>query len=293
MMSPRSTRRVEVLSAVPTLFDESGGYDAAGNERLLADLHGRADGVFVAGTTGEFPALERSERRLLAETAVRVFGADRVVVHVGAAATRQVLALVEDALAAGATRLAVLTPYYLPLDLDAVQRHFGAVTAAAGDAAAYGYLFAERSGVAVEPDEFAALASATGLSGVKLSGAASDRIGEYVAAAPGVAAWSGADTRLADVVRCGGAGVVSGLSAAFPEPFAALADAVAAGDDEAERAAQARADEVLAALGGTVPGIKAALRHLGYGSGALRMPAAAPTPGALEQIARLTATARA
>jgi 4-hydroxy-tetrahydrodipicolinate synthase len=80
---------------------------------------------------------------------------------------------------------------------------------------------------------------------------------------------------------------VSGLSAAFPEPFTALAAAVAAGDTEAERAAQVRADAVLDALGGTVKGIKAALRHLGHGTGTLRMPSPDVPPAALERIARL------
>jgi 4-hydroxy-tetrahydrodipicolinate synthase len=88
-------------------------------------------------------------------------------------------------------------------------------------------------------------------------------------------------------VRAGGAGIVSGLSAAFPEPFTALADAVAVGDSEAEWAAQARADSVLDALEGTVEGIKAALRTLGHGTGALRMPAPDVPPAALERIARL------
>jgi 4-hydroxy-tetrahydrodipicolinate synthase len=103
----------------------------------------------------------------------------------------------------------------------------------------------------------------------------------------GARLWSGADTTLPAVVRAGGAGIVSGLSAAFPEPFTALADAVAAGDSEAERAAQVRADGVLDALEGTVEGIKAALRHLGHGTGALRMPAPDVPAAALERITRL------
>jgi len=84
------------------------------------------------------------------------------------------------------------------------------------------------------------------------------------------------------VVRRGGAGIVSGLSAAFPEPFAALADAVANGAAEAERAAQVQADAVRAALRGSVEGIKHALALLGHGNGALRMASpAVPDPEAI------------
>jgi 4-hydroxy-tetrahydrodipicolinate synthase len=209
-------------------------------------------------------------------------------VHVGAASTREAVALTRDAVALGARRIAALTPYYLPADSAAVARHMAAVVAAAGSARVYGYLFTERTGVVCEPAEFGELAADIGLAGVKLSGVANGRLAEYIAALPaGARLWSGADTTLPAVVRAGGAGIVSGLSAAFPEPFTALAAAVAAGDLEAERAAQARADAVLDALGGTVEGIKAALRHLGHGTGALRMPAPDVPPVALEQIARL------
>ncbi|MCA2221932.1 dihydrodipicolinate synthase family protein [Nonomuraea aurantiaca] len=156
-------------------------------------------------------------------------------------------------------------------------------------------MFSERSGVVVEPAEFAGIAAEAGPAGVKLSGLAAERFEEYHAALPPEPRlWSGAGTRLAEVVRHGGAGVVSGLSAAFPEPFAMPADAVASGDPLAERTAQARADEVLAALGGTVEGIKPALSHVGRGTGgALRMPASEIGPDERRHIARLAETAQA
>ncbi|GLY36688.1 dihydrodipicolinate synthase family protein [Amycolatopsis sp. NBRC 101858] len=273
--------RAEVLSAAPTLFRDDGALDEAGNTALLTWLHGRVDGVFVAGTTGEFPALDRAERRTLAALALAVFGSDRTIVHVGAASTREAIALTADALAEGATRLAVITPYYLPADAQAVGRHFAAVRDAAGDADVYGYLFPDRTGVTLTPAEFAA----TGLRGGKLSGAAAARFADFRAALPDARLWSGADTDLAAVARAGGAGIVSGLSAAFPEPFTDLAAAVETGDGAAERSAQARADAVLAALGGTVEGIKEALRQRGIGNGLLRMPASAPD---VERIARAT-----
>lgn len=282
--------RAEVLAAVPTLFDDGGEVDAVANAALLRHLSGRVDGVFVAGTTGEFPALDRSERRALAEAALAEFGAPRVVVHVGAASTREAVALARDAVAAGAERLAVLTPYYLPVDVDAVQAHFAAVTAAAPRAAVYAYLFPERSGVHLDPAEFARIVAATDLAGAKLSGAAAGELAAHRAALPpDVALWSGADTALAQAVRDGGAGAVSGLSSAFPEPFTAIATAVAARDPEAERAAQARADRVQDVLGGAPERIKHALRELGIGGGGMRMPAPRVDPATAERIRALVA----
>ena len=278
--------RAEVLAAVPTLFDDAGELDlvaTAAYHRWLAD---HVDGVFVAGTTGEFPALDPAERRALCETALAVSGPGRVVVHVGAASTRQSVALARDAVAAGARRLAVLTPYYLSVDVDAVQRHFAAVIDAAAPASVYGYLFTERTGVVLEPGDLGRIAEATGLAGVKLSGAANARVAEYIDALPaGARLWSGADTSLATVVRHGGAGLVAGSPSAFPEPFRALADAVSAGDADAERGAQAQVDAVSAAIAGTITGIKHALRLRGHGNGLLRMPAVAvPEPAAIARL---------
>ncbi|MFD0475379.1 dihydrodipicolinate synthase family protein [Nonomuraea thailandensis] len=127
-----SAPRAEVLAAVPAFFDEAGELDLATTKAYFADLAPRVDGVFVCGTTGEFPALERAERRAVVEAALAVFGPERVVVHVGAAATRESVALTRDAVAAGTRRLAALTPYYLPADTGAVLRHFDEVTRAAG-----------------------------------------------------------------------------------------------------------------------------------------------------------------
>ena len=283
-------RRAELVAALPTFFDDHGDIDDATTSAHLHWLADQVDSVFVAGTTGEFPALDRAERLELAHAALEVFGPDGVVVHVGAASTREAVALTRAVVEMGGRRLAALTPYYLPVDLAAVARHFEAVTAAAGEAAVYGYLFTERSGVVVEPEEFGRIAAATGLAGAKLSGAANARVAEYLDALPaGASLWSGADTTLAAVVRRGGAGIVSGLSSAFPEPFVALADAVAAGDTTAEAAAQERADAVLSATGGTVEGIKYGLALRGFGNGALRMPA--PAVADAEAVAQLVPTA--
>ncbi|MEB3370056.1 dihydrodipicolinate synthase family protein [Saccharopolyspora mangrovi] len=293
--APAPRRRAEVLAATPTLFDRDGELDNAATGKLLAHLAGRVDGVFIAGTTGEFPALSRAERRTLAEAAVAAFGPDRVVVHAGAASTREAVAILRDAAALGARRFAALTPYYLPSDAAAVHRHFAAIADAAREtgSALYGYLFEERSGVEIGPDDFAAIAAQTGVAGAKLSGTAANNFARYRHALPPAAElWSGADTDLANVVHAGGAGVVSGLSSAFPEPFMALADAVAADDANAESAAQTRADEVLRALAGTPQGIKLALHHLGIGSPDMRMPHPEVLPAARTLIAELAAAAR-
>ncbi len=58
-----------VFAAVPTLFGGDGELDAAANRALYKHVAGQLDGLFVAGTTGEFPALDDAERLTLIELA--------------------------------------------------------------------------------------------------------------------------------------------------------------------------------------------------------------------------------
>jgi len=51
-----------IFSAVPTLFGPGGELDLDANRALHKFVAGWVDGLFVAGTTGEFPALEDAER---------------------------------------------------------------------------------------------------------------------------------------------------------------------------------------------------------------------------------------
>jgi 4-hydroxy-tetrahydrodipicolinate synthase len=81
--------------------------------------------------------------------------------------------------------------------------------------------------VVVEPELLTELAVSCGLDGGKLSGTASLRLRDYVAAAPqGFEVYSGNDRELADVLAAVGHRHCLGCSAALPEPFLDLAVAI-------------------------------------------------------------------
>ena len=121
----------ELIPAVPVPFA-----DGALDEKGLAPLYGfltmPVDGVFVSGTTGEFPALDDAERDVVLTEALAVFGPERVYAHVGAASARQAERLAARAVALGATTLAAITPYYLPAGPRALVDHYRRIAAAAG-----------------------------------------------------------------------------------------------------------------------------------------------------------------
>ncbi len=263
-----------VFSAVPTLFGASGELDPEANRALYKLVAGLVNGLFVAGTTGEFPALEDEERLALFELALAEAGPDRVIAHVGAPDTRHAGRLARAAVALGARRIAAITPYYLPARPDELATHYRRIRDAAPDPELYAYIFPERTGLHVPPPLFAQVAEAAGLAGAKVSGSAAAELAGYVAAAPGVAIFSGNDANPAAAMRAGGAGVISGRSSAYPEVYAAL------GKDPAE---QGRLDRIVA-LGASIGRLKHALAERGLAGPTARMTVDPPDPATAAAI---------
>ena len=300
-----------VLAAVPTPFGWDGSLDVACARRYFTFTGGRADGMLVAGTTGEFPALDDDERLALFEIALDVAGPDRVIAHIGAPDSYRAARLAAAAVALGARRIAAITPFYLAPTPAEVTDYYARIRAAAPAAALYAYIFPERTGVTVTPSQFCELADAVGLAGAKFSGAAARNVAACAAERPGLRIFSGDDSDLAATLRGGGAGIISGRTAAFPEVFAGLAAALAgdaggvgggadvsggagAGGDgdvaaAAAEAAEARQADVvaIAALGAGIGLVKEVLRVRGFSPMTARMPVGSPDEATAARVAEL------
>ena len=275
-------------SAVPTLFDGDGEVDTGANRTLYKFVAGLLDGLFVAGSTGEFPALDDAERLSLIELALTEAGPDRVIAHIGAPDARHSARLARAAVALGATRIAAITPYYLPARPDELTAHFCRIRDAAAGPECYAYIFAERTGLPVPPALFAQVAHDADLAGAKISGRSAASLADYVTAAPGVRIYSGDDTNPAATMRAGGAGVVSGRSGAYPEIYAALTAALNAPDAEAASLHQRTLDRIVA-LGASIGRVKYALQLRGLGGTAARMTVDPPSAETAAAIAALVA----
>ncbi|MGH3199801.1 MAG: dihydrodipicolinate synthase family protein [Streptosporangiaceae bacterium] len=294
-----------VFSAVPTLFGPDGEVDPGANRALYKLVAGLVDGLFVAGTTGEFPALEDAERLWLFELALAEAGPDRVIAHIGAPDARHAARLAQATAALGAGRIAAITPYYLPVRPDELAAHYRRIREAAPGPELYAYIFPERTGLRVPPPLFAEVAQAAGLAGAKVSGSAAADLAGYVAAAPGLRIFSGDDSHPAATMRAGGAGVISGRSSAYPEVYAALRNQAPrdqaprdqaprdqaprdeARRDEARRddpAQQERLDRIVA-LGASIGRLKHALQVRGLASADARMTVDPPDPETAAAIA--------
>lgn len=275
--SLQQLRRGAVITAVPTVFTDAGDLDEPGTRRLFEWLASSGvDAAFVAGTTGEFTTLDDDERLRVIDIGLDVFGPERTIAHVGAADRRRAETLAARAYGRGAVRFAAITPYFLPAPPEAVLEYAGAIMQAAPGCELYAYLFRARSTTDVAPADLGALAAA-GLAGVKISGEDLPTVQRYLAEAPaGFAVYSGDDRSYPSLLGAGGAGVVSGVSSAFPEAFVRLREAVRSGEDGAVSEAQRDVERVVDLVrSGSLTHLKAALGARGLPSGPVRAAVAA------------------
>lgn len=186
--------------------------------------HG-ADGVFVAGSTGEGVNLDDEERRRLLRASKRALGdRGRLLCHAGAQTTRRTVALARDAEQVGVDGVAVIPPPYYPLDGEELTAHLIAAAEACSSTPFYIYCFAGRSGYRVPVAVVERVRDrAANLAGLKISDAPWPAIESYFDL--GVPVFVGNEPLIAEAsAKTTFAGSVSAVAGAFPEAIRALVD---------------------------------------------------------------------
>lgn len=271
-----------ILTALPVAFRDDGAVSPIGNAAILRKCAASAvDGAFVLGTTGEFPALSEDERRTLTRMSLDILAGKRVVVHVGAPSVHQVERLIGQAREEGVKEVAAITPFFLPAAGDALLRHYERISALADGLGVFVYLFRERTGVAVPPALMARIAGLPNIVGVKISGETLATVGAYRRALPDdFLVFTGSDREIGRLDTVGADGVISGIASVYPEPFVAMAQAVARGDSAGRDALQGDVNAVVDGLLGDIERLKAGLRLQGIPAGYARMSIDAPDAAA-------------
>jgi len=114
------------LAAIVTPMTADGSPDWAAWERLL-DFHVAAgtDGVVIAGTTGESPALTLEEiEELTCRAVARCSGKIKIIVGAGTHATASTVARTRYLSRLGADAVMLVTPYYNKPPQEGLFRHF-------------------------------------------------------------------------------------------------------------------------------------------------------------------------
>ena len=286
-----------VVPPILTPFGERGEVDEGSLRSLATYLVGaEVEGLYVCGTTGEFPLLTGAERRRILEVVVEeVGGRIPVYAHVGAAGTAETVELARHAVSVGVDGVGAITPYFFRYDDDALRRHYLALAEAVAPLPVYLYnlpLFANNTVSPELADELYRRAS--NIVGLKDSSGDVEVLRAHRAVSPGrrVSLLSGTDGLNLAALELGCDGMISGNANPAPEPFVELVRACRAGDGAGAEEAQRRIDVVRAALsnGARLSDFKAVLVARGVlRTAVVRAPQPAAGDGA-QLLAALTST---
>jgi 4-hydroxy-tetrahydrodipicolinate synthase len=264
------------MVAIVTPMTADGAIDWPAWDRLL-DFHmgEGTDGIVVAGTTGESPALTLAEIEALTRRAVaRCHGRVKIVVGAGTHSTASTVARTRTLSALGVDAVMLVTPYYNKPPQEGLYRHFSA----AADASAVPvilYNVPGRTAVDLLPATVARLSRHPRIVAVKEATAAIARAHELLAVLPPeFDVLSGDDASAIEFIGAGARGVISVTANVAPRRMHEACRAALDGD-----LARARAiDADLRALhrdlfieASPIP-VKWAVARMGLMGNAIRLP---------------------
>ncbi|MEO7121680.1 MAG: dihydrodipicolinate synthase family protein [Lacisediminihabitans sp.] len=227
------------LSAFPLTPISENGIDESAFAGLIDRLAvSKVDSLGVLGSTGSYAYLTREERARAVEIAVEHAGGAPVLVGVGAPATHQVLALVEDAQDRGATAMLLPAVTYQPLSDDEVYGLYADVAAFATIPIVV-YDNPTTTHVTFSDDLHARIAQLPGIASIKIPPVSPNleevraRVARLRTRLPEhVTIGISGDAVAAVSLVAGCDGWYSGVAGILPEPCLAITRAALAGDSE-------------------------------------------------------------
>jgi 4-hydroxy-tetrahydrodipicolinate synthase len=264
------------MVAIVTPMTADGNLDWAAWDRLLDfHLHDGTEGIVVAGTTGESPALALEEIEELTRRALaRCRGKLKVIVGAGTHATADTVLRTRLLSRTGVDAVMLVTPYYNKPTQEGLYRHF---TAAADASAAPVILYnvPNRTAVDLLPATVARLAKHPRIAALKEAVGSIGRARELAAVCPPeFAVLSGDDPTAVEFMAAGAKGVISVTANVAPARMREACDAALRGDLARARAIDAQLQPLhkdLFVEANPIP-VKWALARMGLIGGALRLP---------------------
>jgi 4-hydroxy-tetrahydrodipicolinate synthase len=274
-----------VLTAIVTPFDEHGAVDFDAFQAMCRHLADNgSDGLVVAGTTGESPALDDREKLDLFRAAIEAVGARATVVaNTGSASTAHSVELTGQAHELGVDGVLVVTPYYNKPPQRGIVAHFEAI-AAATDRPVVVYNIPSRVVVNIEPETISRLAEISNVRAVKQAHPDLDEARHIVA--EGLDLYAGDDALLQPFLELGGTGGICVHTHVVGPQVAAQVRSANEGELQAARDLDRELRPAYDLLGITtnpIP-IKAALALLGHDVGGYRLPLVPPTADELDRV---------
>ncbi|HEX2582806.1 MAG TPA: 4-hydroxy-tetrahydrodipicolinate synthase, partial [Chlamydiales bacterium] len=201
------------LVALVTPFTASGRIDRKALESLIEwHIEEKTDGIVCCGTTGEGYALNRSERKAVADLCLKTAaGRIPIIVGTGAPSTRETILYTEDALQLGAAASLIVTPYFNKPSQSGCLEHFREI-AKVGQAIIV-YHNPGRAVFRFTKDTLSELAEIPQIVAFKDSGRDLDLIQDLYSK---LAVLAGDDDLTPDLIARGGRGVISVIGNVIP-----------------------------------------------------------------------------
>ena len=206
-----------IIPPVITCFDKQGEIDEKAQRELVRHLAKHVQGFYPCGTYGSGPLMSITERKRVAEIVIEEKGNAFVIVHVGAASTRETIELAKHAESIGADAVGAIPPYYFSYSQEQLINHYRALIQAV-DIPVFLYNNPGLSGNPILPSSLKTLAD-EGLAGVKDS--AFDLVNFYnfllAVDKPDFSFIVGTEAIAASALDAGASAVIAGLANCFPE----------------------------------------------------------------------------
>jgi 4-hydroxy-tetrahydrodipicolinate synthase len=292
MSSATEPRFGRMIPAMVTPFDENLELDlkqARALARRLAD--NGADALIINGTTGESPTVFYPQKMKLFEAVVEeINGQIPVIANVGDNCTADTIDFAQDVQKLGVDGFMLVVPYYNKPPQEGLYQHFKAI-AQSVELPCILYNIPGRCVINMTPETTLRLANeCENIIAIKEASGNLDQVKTIVENAPaGFEVYSGDDALTYDIMKLGGAGVISTIGNVAPDRMKEIVDLCAAGNFEAA----SKANEALLPLMNELfitsnpIMVKEALNLLGFPVGGVRLPLVNATPEQSAQLAEV------
>lgn len=274
--------------AIVTPFYPDGSINYEAFRALIEDqIAGGTDAIVVCGTTGEAPTLGDAEHldavRFTIET---VAGRIPVIAGTGSNDTAHAIHFSQEAEAAGADAVLLVTPYYNKTSQAGLIAHYTAI-AQATSLPCILYNVPSRTGVNITPATLKELAKLPNINAIKEASGNISQVAEMAAlCGDEINIYSGNDDQIVPMLALGGKGVISVLANVAPKATHDICALWFAGKTQESLALQLQAMPLCKALFADVNPIpvKWALNHLGWQAGPCRLPLIEPSAAVQQQL---------
>lgn len=292
MAAKAEPRFGRMIPAMVTPFDENRELDLDKAQALANRLvDGGSDSLIINGTTGESPTVFYPQKIELFRAIVSAVG-DRVPVlaNVGDNCTADTVDFAREVESLGVDGIMLVVPYYNKPPQEGLYRHFRTI-AEAVDLPVILYNIPGRCVVNMEADTTLRLAhDVENIVAVKEASGNMEQIKRVIEESPDAfQVYSGDDEATFEIMKMGGAGVISTIGNVAPARMKEIVELTAAGNYDGAQAAHNALQPLMKELFITSNPIlvKEALKLVGFPVGGVRLPLVDATPEQSEHLAQV------